>query len=391
MTPSDWLERRVLVCVGTGGVGKTTVSAALGIEAARRGKRALVLTIDPARRLADALGTGALDHEEREVPGAASGGSGSRGDGALFAMMLDTKRTFDEVVRRYARDAETLEKIFANPINQNLTDALAGSREYSAMEQLHRIYERGDYDLIVLDTPPARHALDFLEAPRRLTGLFDTQLLRLLFRPAVAMGRTGFRLFQLGASPLLRALERISGFEFLTAVSEFLLVFESMVDGFNERARATEQLLRGPQCGFLLVAGPDPPQVRRAHEFFGRLRQERISVEGLVVNRVRRWRGSGAIPDPDAEERTRAIDWLAGGLAARGIDAAGAAAREIVETAVREAALARRDAAAVTELRQQLPLDSPSVRVVPLLAEDIHALDGLSRIAAHLFGEPARG
>ena len=176
MTPADWLGRRVLVCVGTGGVGKTTVAAALGIEAARRGKRALVLTIDPARRLADALGTGSLDHEEREVPGALPGGPGSRGDGALFAMMLDTKRTFDEVVRRYARDAETLEQIFANPIYQNLTDTLAGSREYSAMEQLHRIHERNDYDLIVLDTPPARHALDFLNAPRRLTDLFDTSV-----------------------------------------------------------------------------------------------------------------------------------------------------------------------------------------------------------------------
>ena len=390
MTPSDWLERRVLVCVGTGGVGKTTVAAALGLEAARRGKRALVLTIDPARRLADALGTGPLDHEEREVPRAALRREGVRGDGRLFATMLDTKRTFDEVVRQYAPDPETLERIFANPIYQNLTDALAGSREYSAMEQVHRIRARGEYDLIVLDTPPAGHALEFLDAPRRLTRMLDTQILRLMFRPAVAMGRTGLRLFRLGASPVLRTLERISGFEFLTAVSEFLLIFESMLDGFSQRARETELLLRGPESGFVLVAGTGREQVRRSRSFFERLERERVSVEGLVVNRVRSWPGSGAIPEPSAAERAAAAREIARAFAARGVDDAETTARQVVDTAVRQAALARRDRASVAELRRALPLDCPSVRVVPLFAEDVHALDGLSRIAAHLFGDAPR-
>ena len=177
MIPAQWLERRVLVCVGTGGVGKTTVSAAIALEGARRGLRALVLTIDPARRLSDALGIGPLGPKPRRVPRKALLSAGIDSDGSLDAMMLDPKRTFDELVERYAPDARTKEEIYANPIYQNLTDALGGSREYSAMEQLHQLHQAGSYDLIVVDTPPARHALEFLDAPRRLIGFLDSKVL----------------------------------------------------------------------------------------------------------------------------------------------------------------------------------------------------------------------
>ncbi len=189
MSPESWLDLRVLVTVGTGGVGKTTVSAALGLEAARRGKRVLVLTIDPAKRLADALGISELSHEPRELELPVAGG------GSLAAMVLDTKRTFDELVMRFSPDVESRERILANPIYRNLTDTLAGSREYSAMAKLYQLYSDGDYDLIVLDTPPAKHALDFLETPRRLQGFLDSGFLKVLLHPAAAIGRTGFRLF----------------------------------------------------------------------------------------------------------------------------------------------------------------------------------------------------
>ncbi len=385
MTPEAWLERRVLVCVGTGGVGKTTVAAALGLAAARRGRRVLVLTIDPARRLADALGAGPLDHQEREVPREWLRRAGVPERGALSAMMLDTKRTFDEIVSRHAPDAETVERIFANPIYQNLTDALAGSREYSAIEKLHQIFSAGRYDLVVLDTPPARHALEFLDAPRRLTGFLDTQLLRLLFRPAAAMGRAGFRLFRLGSATLLRTIERISGVEFLTAVSEFLLVFEAMLDGFSERAREAEALLRGPECGFVLVAGPGAEQARRARGFWTRLEGERVDVVGLVVNRVRTWAAPGAPPagEPGPEEER----WLAGALATHGFSGdARTAAAAILATGHRQAALAARDAEVVRALAADLPLEPDAIKTVPLLDEDVHAQDGLARLAAHLFG-----
>lgn len=386
MTPASWLERRVLVCVGTGGVGKTTVAAALGLAAARRGRRVLVLTIDPARRLADALGAGALDHEERAVPRELLARAGVPESGSLAAAMLDTKRTFDEIVSRYSPDAETTARIFQNPIYQNLTDALAGSREYSAIEKLHQVAASDRYDLVVLDTPPARHALDFLDAPRRLTALFDTQLLRLMFRPALAMGRTGFRLFRFGSATVLRAIERVSGFEFLSAVSEFLLVFESMLDGFSRRAREAQELLRSPECGFVLVAGPGTEQARRARAFWARLAEERVRVVGMVQNRIRGWGGAPG-GDPDEAERSAAEAWLAQALAAHGFAGdAPAAARVIVAAGIRQRALAAQDAATADALESDLGLGAESVRRVPLFEEDVHAIEALGRVADRLVG-----
>lgn len=372
----DLLDRRVLVCVGTGGVGKTTVAAAIGVEAARRGRRTLVITIDPARRLADALGAGDLSHgvsEIEAVPG-------------LFAMMLDTKRTFDEVVERYAPSPEALERIYANPIYQNLTDALAGSREYSAMEQLHQLHESGDYDLIVLDTPPSRHALDFLDAPRRLTSFLDSQMLRFLFRPALAMGRVGFRLFRFGSATVLRTMERVSGMEFLSAISEFLFAFEGMLDGFQARAAEIQELLRSDVCGFLLVAGPDTEQVRRAQGFWERLEQESIHLVGLVLNRVRIWPGGDPIPELDEASLARLRDRVAERLdeSEKARDPK-TQARKLVAIAARQSALARRDAGARALLEEHLPLKPAQVRVIPLFDDDVHALTGLERMAGAIF------
>ncbi|MEE9279342.1 MAG: ArsA-related P-loop ATPase [Myxococcota bacterium] len=384
MTPEDWLDLRVLVTVGTGGVGKTTVSAALGIEAARRGKRVLVLTIDPAKRLADALGIDGLDHEPRELDGlpqiaVAPGGS-------LAAMVLDTKRTFDELVTRFSPDQESRARILANPIYRNLTDALAGSSEYSAMAKLHELWSTGDYDLIVLDTPPASHALDFLDAPRRLTGFLDSGFLKLLVHPAAAVGRAGFRLFRFGSELVLRALERITGIELLTAISEFLLAFEAMLDSFNEQGRELERLLRDRSCGFLLVVGPDPEQARGARAFWHRLQPEGIHLVGSVLNRVHVWPGAAPPPRTSEAERRGAVDWLRKELAERGVARAGAAAEALAATAERHAALAWRDAEARGRLEEALPLGPGEIREIPLLAEDIHALDTLGWIGERIFG-----
>ena len=390
MTPERWLDCRVLVTVGTGGVGKTTVAAALGLAAARAGKSVLVMTIDPARRLADALGTGALDHEPREVPRERLRAAGVTGQGSLAALMLDTKRTFDELVLRFAPDPAARERIFSNPIYRNLTDALGGSREYSAMEKLHQMHVAGRYDLIVLDTPPASHALDFLDAPRRLSGFLEGQFLKLLLHPAAVVGRASLRLFRSGSELVLRALERVTGLEFLTAISEFLLAFEEMLGGFSARAREVSQLLRDPVCGFVLVAGPDLQQAKSAEAFWQRLQAEGIQLAGLVLNRVHTWPGAGAPPADDPRELARAIEWLTRAIGERAPDLdAAASARALVAATRAQAALARRDAAVRERLERALPLPPEAVRAVPLFSEDVHELTALARMAELILGERA--
>jgi anion-transporting ArsA/GET3 family ATPase len=388
--PERWLDCRILVTVGTGGVGKTTVAAALGLAAARAGKSVLVMTIDPARRLADALGTGPLGHEPRSVPDERLRAAGVTSGGALSAMMLDTKRTFDELVERFAPDPAARERIFGNPIYRNLTDALGGSREYSAMEKLRQMHVEGRYDLIVLDTPPASHALDFLDAPRRLAGFLESQFLTVLLHPAAVVGRASLRLFRSGSELVLKGLERVTGLEFLTSISEFLLAFEEMLGGFSERAHEVARLLRDPVCGFVLVTGPDLQQAKSAESFWQRLQQEGIQLAGLVLNRVHAWPGAGAAPADDAAEAERATEWLARAIGSRApeLDALGSA-RALVAATRAQAALARRDAGVRERLEQALPLEREAVRAVPLFSEDVHELEALARMAALIFDEPA--
>jgi anion-transporting ArsA/GET3 family ATPase len=392
LSVESWLDHEIVVCVGTGGVGKTTIAAALALEGARRGRRALVLTIDPARRLADALGTGPLSAEPRRISDETLRSAGIESTGSLDAMMLDPKRTFDRIVEAYAPDEEALARILSNPIYQNLTDALAGTREYAAMEQLYQIHQAGQYDLIVVDTPPARHALEFLDAPRRLTGFLGTQLIRIMFRPALAMGRTGFRLFRFGSATILRTVERITGLEFLRMISEFLLAFEGMLEGFRERARETERLLRSEGCGFLLVAGPDRSQTRLAASFSARLREEEVHLLGLIANRVRTWPGDSPPPVLDEAERASATDRLRKCLVEAGAPFdARSVADTLVATAARQAHLARTDEENLRALVESLPIEPDQVRTIPLLAEDVHALGALDRISRFVFEDGTDG
>jgi anion-transporting ArsA/GET3 family ATPase len=359
----------------------------------RRGRQDdRLLTIDPARRLADALGTGPLSAEPRRISDETLRGAGIEPAGSLDAMMLDPKRTFDRIVEAYAPDAEALARILSNPIYQNLTDALAGTREYAAMEQLYQIHQAGQYDLIVVDTPPARHALEFLDAPRRLTGFLGTQLIRIMFRPALAMGRTGFRLFRFGSATILRTVERVTGLEFLRMISEFLLAFEGMLEGFRERARETERLLRSEGCGFLLVAGPDPTQTRLAASFSARLQEEQVHLLGLIANRVRVWPGDAPPPVLDEAEQARATDHLRKSLVEVGAPFdARSVADTLVATAARQAHLARTDAQNLQALVERLPIEPDQARTIPLLAEDVHALDALDRISRFVFEDGPDG
>jgi len=382
-----WFERRVLVTVGTGGVGKTTIAAAIALEAARRGKRVLVLTIDPALRLADALGLEALSNEPRRVPHATLEAVARRRacadsfeGGELYAMMLDTQRTFDELVERFAPDPETRTRILENRIYRSLTDSLSGTREYSAMEKLHQVYADGTYDLVVLDTPPASHALQFLEAPRRLLGFLDGGFLQLLLQPAAAIGRTSFRLFRFGSNMAIRAFEKLTGLGFLNDLSDFLLAFEGLLGGFQERARSVSRLLRSPECGFVLVAGPEPEQIRRTAGFWAQLREDRVQLVGLVMNRVSRWLGAGE--PPAAADASFAL--LAESLRASCEPEVADALLEVVR---RDAARARRDRAMCEQLEKLLPLQASEAHRIPLFSAEIHSVDGLQQLCAAIFDE----
>ncbi|MFQ5415806.1 MAG: ArsA family ATPase, partial [Myxococcota bacterium] len=291
---------RVAVIVGCGGVGKTTVAAALAIEAARRHRNVALLTIDPARRLADALGVGELGNEPQAVPRHDAVALGIPEDGGLSAMMLDMKRTFDGMVERFAESPEARDRVLENPIYRHASDALAGSIEYSAMEKVYELCESRAFDLVVVDTPPAQHALDFLDAPQRMVEFLESRIVQMLIHPAMAVGRFGFKLFHRGGRRVLHILERVSGVGFLEDLSDFLMAFEHMSRGFRDRAVEVRKLLLGPEAAFVLVAGPAGESVAQAEQFLDHLEATRVPLAGVLLNRVHQWPG-GDGPDFPAD------------------------------------------------------------------------------------------
>ncbi|MFI9760939.1 ArsA family ATPase [Streptomyces sp. NPDC051963] len=274
---------RIVVCCGSGGVGKTTTAAALGLRAAERGRKVVVLTIDPARRLAQSMGIDSLDNVPRRVKGV-------EGTGELHAMMLDMKRTFDEIVEAHA-DAERAAAILGNPFYQSLSAGFAGTQEYMAMEKLGQLRAKDDWDLIVVDTPPSRSALDFLDAPKRLGSFLDGKLIRVLLAPAKVGGRAGMMFLNAGMSMMTGALGKLLGGQLLKDVQTFVAAMDSMFGGFRTRADATYKLLQAPGTAFLVVAAPERDALREAAYFVERLAAEDMPLAGLVLNRVH---GSGA-------------------------------------------------------------------------------------------------
>ena len=378
--------KRVVALVGAGGVGKTTLAAALALGAARRGQRALVLTIDPARRLADALGTGPLGNEPRPIDPTLLAPLGVPPGASLHAMMLDRKGTFDALVNRLAPDAAARARIFDNPIYQHVSDALAGSDEYSAMEKVYEMASREDYDVIVLDTPPSQHALDFLEAPERLLGLLEGGVLQKLVHPALSAGRFGLRIFGRGSHQVFRVIERISGLSFREDVSEFLLAFEDMADCFRARAREVQSLLFGEESGFVLACGASLESVSHARAFLERLDQQGAAVVGLVANRLHRWPGAPPSLPSSPRERARILALLATALA-EGDESypAQPAAEAALRLADGYAADVTRDAAATAPLLEEMRNRGAFARCVPEFSGDVHDLESLAQVEQHLF------
>jgi anion-transporting ArsA/GET3 family ATPase len=274
----DDQRTRIIVCCGSGGVGKTTTAAALGLRAAQRGRDVVVLTVDPARRLAQSMGLSELDNSPRRI-------EGIEGDGELHAMMLDMKRTFDEIVEAHS-DPDRAKQILANPFYQSLSSSLSGTQEYMAMEKLGQLHRSGAWDLIVVDTPPSRNALDFLDAPERMGRFLDGRFMRILAAPAKTGGRFGVKVLSAGFGMFTSVINKVIGVQLLRDVQTFVAAFDTMFGGFRERAQKTYELLQTPGTAFLIVASPEPDALREASYFIERLAEDRMPLAGLVVNRV---------------------------------------------------------------------------------------------------------
>ena len=361
-------ERHVIVCTGAGGVGKTTTAAALAIEAARRGRRTIVLTIDPARRLAQSLGLSHLDTAPRAVAGVT----------ALDAMMLDMKRTFDEVVERHAGSPDRARQILDNRFYRQMSGTLAGTQEYMAMEKLYDLHETDRYDCIVIDTPPTRNALDFLDAPKRLTDFLEGRFLKMFLSPGLTAGRFATRAVGAGTGMFMRAASRITGATVLEDLASFFQSFEGMYEGFKYRAQAVYRLLQQPGSAFVVVSSPEPPALREARFFLRRLARDGMPTAGVVVNRVT------FAPSGQVGELPPGTVMDAATILRDGDDMARATAGMLA------LALDARDVAA----RQRQAVDAafhgltPGRLVeVPLADSDVHDIDGLRWVAAHLVGD----
>jgi anion-transporting ArsA/GET3 family ATPase len=368
--------KKVLVCVGPGGVGKTTTAAALGALAARQGRRTLVCTIDPAPRLADALGVGALGPEARAVPPEACRALGIEGAERFFAVRLDTARAFAALVEEQVEDPEMRRRIFGNPIYREITTTLTGSQEYAATLALYELATHGSYDLIVLDTPPTANALDFLDAPKRIEAAVSSPALQWLMRPADAGGRFSLQRLRAGGALVLRRLGKFVGSQVLDDIGAFLVDFQVVLAGFLARAAEIDRLLHGPDVAFLLVLAPEVAAVDEAMYFHGRLRQAAIPLGGFVANRVH--------PAPGLTEAPALAAALRAQPATRELPSA-----TVDDVAARLAQLAGAAAALHASERRELArlaTSAPGIPVteIPLLDHDADNLAELRAVGRHL-------
>lgn len=352
-------DHRVVVCAGSGGVGKTTTAAALGVYAAGQGKRTIVMTIDPARRLANALGIDELD-------GGTAVNVGAIGAGTLSAMMLDQKGAWDELVERHAPSAEVRDRILENRFYQHLSQTFAGSHEYMAIEQLCELAASEDYDLIVVDTPPTRHALDFLEAPRRLADFLDRNIVKWFVRPYFSASWRTMRLVNRTVGFLFRRLEDATGISALAEVSEFFTSMTGLFENFEERVHKVYQLLRAPDTAFVLVATPEEQVLKEAEFFCQQVAELKMRLRGVVFNRVHREALDG--------RRRMAVEDVEALVVRCGLTPAAAA--RLARNFERYEALGRGDGLRIESFRQLLPPEV-SVVEVPNFNSDVHSVEGL--------------
>ena len=374
---------RVVVSAGSGGVGKTTVAASIGVWGALQGRRTAVLTIDPARRLATSLGLETLGHDAREIPRDVFAAQGLSPTAPLSAMMLDQKGAWDALVDRYAPE-DARARILANPFYQHLSQTFAGSQEYMAIEQLCLLVDGGAYDLVVVDTPPTRLALDFLEAPKRIDDFLDRRIVRWFVRPYAAVGWSALRAVNRTASFILRRIEQATGVSALAEISDFFTSMSGLLENFHVRVERAYEVLRGAETAFVLVSGPEEEVLGDAEYLSTKMAELRMPLKGVVVNRVHREyrprgraRGGRGEPGPEEVESVRRlVEPLVGD--------ADAAAR-LAENFIDYQRLAFGECLRLEMFRTGLPKNIPVVRV-PNFPRDVHDLAGLAAMHPHLFG-----
>jgi anion-transporting ArsA/GET3 family ATPase len=367
---------RIIVCAGSGGVGKTTTAASIALRGALQGRRAIVLTIDPARRLADSLGVGPIGNTPGEVPGEVLGEGVA---GSLAAMMLDQQGSWDELVARHSPRPEVEATILANPFYQQLSQSFAGSQEYMAVEQLGALESSGDYDLIVVDTPPTQHALDFLDAPDKLLAFLDKQVVK-WFLPGVTSGWSAFQSMNRSVRFVVDKIEDVTGVAVLSQVSEFFASMGELFDGFEARVERVTALLRDEQTAFVLVAGPGEQVLGQAEYLQGRMADKGMPLKGVVMNRVHEL--AGALERQPllvgAEEAFASI------ATAKGLAAPEALAAVLAGTGRDYVSRAQGDALRIELFRAGLPVGLPTAQV-PDLSSDIHDIHGLRSLHPYLF------
>jgi anion-transporting ArsA/GET3 family ATPase len=358
-------DKRILVCVGAGGVGKTTTAAALALGLALRGRKVAVVTIDPAKRLASALGLSELPSEPQRIEPEMFAKQGIAIEGELWAMMLDAKRTFDDLIGHLAPDERTREEILANPVYRELSTAVAGSHELSAIAKLYELHEEHEFDAIVLDTPPSRNALDFLDAPNRMLGFLEGRALQVFLAP----GGLTARLFGRGTALVFAIFARVTGLDTLGELSRFFRSLTGVIDGFGERTRGVAALLRAPQTTFLIVTSPEVEPAREAKFLADRLAAAGMPHGELIVNRAHTYGLEGFAA-------TEVAELLAPALGER-------LATRVAGNLADFDVLAHRDQQTIARLSQAVGEHEPIV--IPHLDEDVQDLLGLARVAEHLF------
>lgn len=366
MSQPIWEGRKVVVNVGTGGVGKTTVSAAMAVAAAASGRRTLVMTIDPARRLANALGLPSFGNVEHQIEQDQLDPYGVKLKAPLWAMMPDVKRTFDELVERFAPNDEKKRAILGNRIYQHFSTVLVGSHEYAAVEKLHEVYASGKYDLIILDTPPSNNAIDFLEAPSRIIDFLEQDTIQWLVKPYAAAGRFSLKLLDVGSSFIGKTVGKLAGTETLRELAEFVLGFQGMYEGFKERSRKVRDLLASDEVAFNLVSSTQRAQHDAMFRFKEELAAEGLKVRGLVVNRVR-----DVPPDVTAPASIAAVRKALAALPS-------GATEQAVQALLEEASLTQADHDAVKRLAEHL--GHVQTILLPELPSDVHDLASLAAL-----------
>ena len=375
-------SREIIVACGPGGVGKTTTAAAAAaMAAAHSGGKVLVLTIDPARRLANALGLEGIGNTERRVPDEAFALAGIKPRGELYAAMLDTKESWDALIRHHAPDDRTRDEILANPLYRNISQRFVQSHDYIAMERLFEIHSEGTYDLIVVDTPPTRNALDFLDAPERMAEFFSSRLLRWLIVPYRS------RLVNFASKPFYQVADRILGTQFLADIAEFFILFQSMYDGFIERARAVQRLLADRRTSFIVVSTLETVPLREAEYFAQAITERKLHLGAIVLNKVL----PDYLRDPEgAEVAERLLDRaeeIAGAIAPQLNDAEPAQVRRVLTEIGQNYMDYRIVAQSEAEKQAELSTAAETLVSVPYFETDVHDFAGLMRLGAGLWGE----